>query len=351
MLPRPNPRSSVLIGRQSQSMSTRDVVRITIAVAATLAGLSALVLIRHILLLLVVAAFLAIAMEPAITFIQRYIKGRKLAITLMLLAVIGFFGLFFAAIGPPIFKQVNNFIDDIPKYQRQLKDDSTVLGSLERRFDITEKLERAGNAASKAGAVLEGVAGAVADLLVVIALTVYILVNLPKLKEQASQLVPTSKRRRTMDLTDLVFSKVGGWMEGNIFISIIAGGVSFLVLWRAGVPFPAALAMWVAIADMIPMVGAALGAAVCVIVAFFTGVVPGIVTLVFFVIYQQVENYIISPRVMKRTVDVSALAVIIAALVGAKLLGVVGVLLAVPAAASLKVLAKELWLDKRTSLT
>ncbi|MEO7804173.1 MAG: AI-2E family transporter [Actinomycetota bacterium] len=325
-------------------MRTRDVVRITLAVAGTLIALTGLFMIRHILLLVGVAAFLAIAMEPAVAFIQKYVKSRKFSVTLMLTAVVAFFALFFASIVPPIASQVANLIDDLPKYQKQLQDDSTLLGSIERRFEVTKKLKRF---ASKVAGSLGTIAATFADALVIVALTIYILANLPKLKQQASTLVPTSKRRKTLDMTDLVFSKVGGWMEGNIFISIIAGVVTFIALRLIGVPFPAALAMWVAIADMIPMVGAMLGAAVCVAVAFFTGVGPGIATAIFFLVYQQIENYIISPRVMKRTVDVSALAVIIAALVGAKLLGVVGVLLAVPAAASIKVIAKELWLDKR----
>jgi predicted PurR-regulated permease PerM len=138
-----------------------------------------------------------------------------------------------------------------------------------------------------------------------------------------------------------IFDKVGGWLEGNVLTSLIAGVVSFIAMVIIGVPYPAALAIWVAITDLVPMIGALIGALVCVIVAFFEGIGTGIATLVFFVIYQQLENLVIQPRMMKRTVDLSATTVILAALIGAALLGPLGVLLGVPGAAALKILLTE----------
>jgi len=338
-------------------MTSKEVFRITATAAATLLlvslGAFCVYLARHVLLLIAVGAFLAIAMEPAVGFLQRFIKSRKIAVAILLLALVGAISLFIASIVPPILTQVDTLLENIPEYQRQLEDDSTFLGRMEQRFDLTSRLrdgvEGASNALSNFGSVFGTLASALADLLVVLALTVYFLVNLPKLKKQGYELLPTARRRKAIGLIEQVFDKVGGWMEGNILISVIAGFVSFVALLLIGVPFPAALAMWVAIADLIPMVGAMLGAVVCVAVAFFSGIVPGAITLIFFIAYQQIENYVISPRVMKRTVDVSALAVIIAALIGGTLLGPVGVLVAVPAAASLKVIAKELWLAPRAA--
>lgn len=338
-------------------MSSKEVFRITATAATTLllVGLAALCvyLARHVLLLIAVGAFLAIAMEPAVGFLQKFIKSRKLAVAILLIALVGAIALFIASIVPPIVNQVDTLLENIPEYRRQLSDDSTFLGRMEERFDLTSRLSDAASRASRAltnfGSIFGTLASAVADLLVVLALTVYFLVNLPKLKKQGYELLPTGRRRKVIGLIEQVFDKVGGWMEGNILISVIAGIVTFIALLLIGVPFPAALAMWVAIADLIPMVGAMLGAIVCVVVAFFTGFVPGVITAIFFLAYQQIENYVISPKVMKRTVDVSALAVIIAALIGGTLLGPVGVLVAVPTAASLKVIARELWLAPRAA--
>lgn len=336
---------------QNASVANKDVVRMTLVVATTLAGLWVLYRIRHVLLLVGVAAFLALALEPAVTFLQRFLRSRALAVLVITVLVLAFATVFVASIVPPIAREVNNLVENLPKLREDLEDATTPIGALERRFDLTTRLQSLiGNASSflsNFGRFFGTVAGFVADFLVVAVLSLYFLLHAPTMKREGIRLVPEPKRGPTAEVAEVVFAKVGGWMEGNILISVIAGIVSFLALAAFGVPYPAALAMWVAIADLIPMVGAILGAVVCVTVAFFTGAGPGIATLVFFLVYQQVENYLIGPRVMKRTVDVSPAAVIVAALVGGTLLGPVGMLLAVPAAASIKVLLGEFWPARR----
>lgn len=330
---------------ESHSMPTRDVIRITLAIAATLFGLFLLYRIRHVLMLIGVAAFLALALEPGVTFLQKHLKARGAAVGVMIALIIAFLGLFFASVVPPIVRQSQSFVDNVPELRESLEDASTPLGRLERQFRLTQKLEEGAKDLAGSLSGLPGVFGTVfgliADLLVVLFLTLYFLLHAPAIKQEGIRLMPERKRKRTAQVAEVVFSKVGGWMEGNIVISLIAGIVSFAALALIGVPYAAPLAMWVAIADLIPMVGAMLGAAVCVVVAFFSGVGHGIAASIFFLVYQQIENYLIGPRVMKRTVDVSAASVIIAALIGGTLLGPVGVLLAVPAAASIKVIASE----------
>ena len=331
-------------------MPSRDVARVTIVIAATLLFLYCVYLMRHVVFLVGISAFLAVAMEPGVTFLQRVTKSRAAAVGVMILAIILFVTLFIASIAPPIVRQTNNFIDSLPELRQDLEDRTTTLGDLQRRFDITGKLDDAAQNLTGSLADLPkyfgSVLGFVADFLVILFLALYFLLHAPTMKAEGVRLLPPERRRQAAHFVDVVFTRVGGWMQGNILVSVIAGIVSFIALFAIGVPYPAALAMWVAIADLIPMVGAMLGAVVCVTVAFFAGLVPGILTTAFFLVYQQVENYLIAPRVMRRAVDVSAVAVIIAALVGGSLLGPVGVLLAVPAAASLKVIAHELWLDR-----
>lgn len=332
-------------------MPSRDAARITLVVAATLFGLFLIYTIRQVILLAGISAFLAIAMEPSVTFLQRFVRSRALAVVAIAAIVVLFIAGFVAAVAPPITRQVTNLADQIPEYADQLGDSSTALGRLEQRFHITDRLEGAiedaTDFAANLGSILGTIGSVITNLLVVLVLTLYFLVNAPRMKAEGLRLVPSDKRLRTASLMDQVFGKVGGWLEGNLFISLIAGVLSFVAMLIIGVPYAAALAMWVAITDLIPMVGALLGALVCVIVAFFTGIGTGIVTLIYFLVYQQIENYVIQPRVMRRTVDVSAVAVILAALIGGTLLGPIGVLLAVPAAASLKVIANELWLSER----
>jgi predicted PurR-regulated permease PerM len=140
----------------------------------------------------------------------------------------------------------------------------------------------------------------------------------------------------------VVVDKVGGYMIGNIIISLLAGLTSFGCLELVGVPFALPLAVTVALTDLIPMVGATLGAAVCVLVSLLTaGVWPAsVVVLAFFIAYQQIENYLIVPRVMRSSVDLPSMAVLLVALVGGTLLGLVGAVMAIPVAAAVKVLIR-----------
>jgi predicted PurR-regulated permease PerM len=328
------------------SVRNRDIVRITVVVAATLFGLSLLYTLREVLLLAGVALFLAVAMEPSVTFVQRFVKARGAAVALVLLAVFLAIGGFVASVVPPISNQVQNLVENLPEYSRQIKDQNTPIGQLFARYDIPQKIEEGIGDASKfvggIGSVFGRIASAITNLLVVSVLTIYFLLNAPRMRKEGLRLVPAARRARVGTIVDQVFAKVGGWMEGNILISVIAGIVSFVVLFLTGVPYAHALAMWVAITDLIPMIGAMIGAGVSVAVAFLAGsTAQGVITLVFFLAYQQIENYVVSPRVMKRTVDVSAITVILAALAGGTLLGPIGVLLAVPGAASVKVVLNE----------
>jgi predicted PurR-regulated permease PerM len=152
-----------------------------------------------------------------------------------------------------------------------------------------------------------------------------------------------NRRPRAREVVDLVVDKVGGYMIGNIIISLIAGVVSFIAFTVLGVPFPAPLAFVVAICDLIPMIGATLGAVIGITIALFTsGLWPTTVLVAaFFIAYQQLENYLIAPRVLKTTVELGAAAVLIAGLIGATILGLVGALMAIPIAAAFNVLLNE----------
>ncbi len=175
----------------------------------------------------------------------------------------------------------------------------------------------------------------------VIVLTIYFLSSFSHIREGSMKLVPKSKRARFKELSDPILEKIGGYVAGQITVALTSGFLAFAFLGLIGVPYPVALALWVSIAGLIPLVGATLGAIPAVIVAFFDSFGPGIGTLIYFLAYQQIENYVIAPRVMRRAVDISPAAVLLAALIGASLLGFVGALIAIPAAAAIKLIAQE----------
>jgi len=185
--------------------------------------------------------------------------------------------------------------------------------------------------------------GAVFNSLTILVFTVYFMADMPRIRAGVVRLFPMDRRPRARRVVDLVVDKVGGYMIGNIIISLIAGVVSFIAFTILGVPFAVPLAFLVAICDLIPMIGATLGAILGVTVALFTTELWPTTVLVaaFFVAYQQLENYLIAPRVLKTTVELGAAAVLISGLIGATVLGLVGALMAIPIAAAFNVLLNE----------
>jgi predicted PurR-regulated permease PerM len=190
------------------------------------------------------------------------------------------------------------------------------------------------------------VLAALFSLLTVLILSIYFLMSLSRIHEGTMRLVPKSKRARVAALLDPILQKIGGYIAGQVTVAVIGGALAGIFLAVIEVPFPIALALWVAIAALIPLVGATFGAIPAVIVAFFTSTGLGIATLLYFLIYQQVENYVIAPRVMTRAVDISPAAVLLAALIGGNLLGFVGALMAIPAAAAIKLIVQEILLPR-----
>jgi predicted PurR-regulated permease PerM len=257
---------------------------------------------------------------------------------------------------PPVVRGVRQLASDIPGYVDRLQHQSGWFQDLAQRYDLSTKLRSLTDrlpslASASLGKVLgitRSVASVIFNLLTISILTIYFLMGLPRGERTAEGLLKGEHRQRNVLIFREALERVGGYVSGNIAISIIAGIVSFVFLRIIGVPFAAALAMWVAIADLIPTVGATLGALAAVIVAFFSSIGDGIVTVIFFLVYQQVENYMIVPRVMRKAVDLSPAAVIVSVLIGGSLAGFAGALLALPLAAAAKVVVREYWLAPRT---
>lgn len=329
--------------------STATIFRIVFTAAAALLILYGIYLIRSLLLLVLIAAFLAVGMDPAVRQLQKWGLRRGLAIGAILLSVVATLVGFLAAVVPPLVDQVTEFAADLPRYVQDLAQRNPQLEEYVDQQEIAARLEKAtsdapNNIGSSIGSVL-GVAGSVLASIfngvTVIVLTIYFALSLQRIREGTLRLIPRSKRDRVQELADPILTKIGGYIAGNVAVSVAAGTASFIFLILAGVPYPVALALWVAIADLIPLVGATLGAVPAVIVAFFVSVPVGIAALIFFFIYQQFENYVVAPRVMTKAVDLSPAAVLLSALIGAALLGVVGVLMAVPAAAATKLIVQQ----------
>jgi predicted PurR-regulated permease PerM len=329
---------------------TVTVFRIVFAVVAALLLVFAAWRVRSVLVLVLVAGFLAVGLDPAVRGLERFGLSRGLAVGLLFIGILLFLGGFLFAVIPPLVEQVTSFSTHLPKYVQDLSHTNPRVERFITENDIPDKLRAATNNAPKiiggSVATLIGVAGSVIGsvfkIVTVLVLTLYFLMSLSQIRAGSLRLVPRTKRERATVLLDPMLEKVGGYVAGNLAISLIAGTMAFIFLALVHVPFPVALALWVAIADLIPLVGATLGAIPAVIVAFVGSIPLGLATVAYFIVYQQTENYLIAPRVMTRAVDLSPAAVLLAALIGASLLGFVGALMAIPAAASVKLVMQEI---------
>jgi predicted PurR-regulated permease PerM len=299
-----------------------------------------------VLILIFVALFLAIGLNPAVERLRRFGLPRGVAVTAvtfgLLLLLCG--GLF--ALVPPVVTQSTEFADKLPQYIEDLKNNATI-NDLNDRYDVIDKVQNAVNADTISGAlggVLGGAQflfGTVFRVLTVLVLTIYFMAAFDRIKGAAYQLVPASRRQRVELITDEILGKVGAYMVGAISIAVVAGVSTYIFLIIAGVAYPFALAVVVAVCDLIPQIGATIGAVVVSIVGFAESLPVGIACAVFFIVYQQVENYLIYPKVMRRSVEVSDVAAIVAALLGVALFGVIGALVAIPAVAAVQLILRE----------
>jgi predicted PurR-regulated permease PerM len=327
--------------------------RATLTIVAVLAILAAGWAVRSTLLLVLVAAVLAIGLDPPVRRLQRLHISRGWAVVLIFLATVGFLALFGFLVIPPLIREVRQLASDIPGYVGKLKTSQGWVGDLERKYHLSTKLKEitdrlptlASQSLGKVLGITASVASVIFNLLTIAILTIYFLMALPQIEQSIENTFRGRHRARNVMVFQESVQRIGGYVSGNIATSIIAGVASYVVLRILGIPFAAALGIWVGIADLIPTVGATLGALAAVAVAFLGGsVADGVATVVFFVVYQQVENYVIVPRVMKKAVDLSPAAVIVSVLIGGGLGGFAGALLALPLAAAAKVVIREVFL-------
>lgn len=314
---------------------------------------------RQVIILIVVSLFLAVGLNPAVTALTRIGLSRRWGVLVVFLCLVGFFVGFGFAIVPPLSEQVTAFVHNLTSsngYLEQLQHNHR-LQDLDHRYHLLEKAQTALQSKDLGTKAANGIVGVgqvvisgVFSTLTVLILTLYFLSSLPSITTFMYRLAPRSRRARVALLGDEILARIGGYVAGNVLISIIAGLTSYIFLLIVDVPYAIALALLVAITDLIPLIGATIGAVLVTAVAFFSGTWIGVATAIFFLVYQQVENYIVQPRVMKRSVDVQPAVTIIAALIGGTLLGVIGALLAIPTAAAVALIIREVIVPRQESM-
>jgi predicted PurR-regulated permease PerM len=279
---------------------------------------------------------------------------RGLATTVVFLIGAGVFGAIGYAFARPVYDASTSFADELPDTIRDAEQGRGDIGRWLRDIGaqdwahenlpkIRESLASSGTLFNAGRAVVTGVVA----VLTIAVLTFLMLLQAPQLSSSALALLPQRRAERVRRVGSDAARAVTGYVTGNLAISVIAGLFAYGWLRILGVPFAFILALWVAFADLLPLVGATLGAIPPVFVAFLDSPGLGIATIVFFVVYQQFENHVLQPVVMSRTVKLNPLAVLVAVIVGVQLAGLVGALLAIPVAGALQVVVRDVWDERR----
>lgn len=308
---------------------------------------------RAVLVLIVVSMFLAVGLNPGVEWLMGRGLRRSLAVALVFAGAIGVFVGFGASVVPPLVTQTRELVESLPDLLAELERSRTIR-DLDEQYGIIDRAQNyvtSGALGERAFGGILGVGrvvlGAVFGALTVLILTLYFLASLPAIKRQAYRLVPASRRERVSLLGDEILARIGGYVSGALTVASLAGLSTYLFLLLLEVDYALPLALFTGLMALVPMVGASIAGAVVCSVAFVDSLTKGVASLVFFVVYQQVENYFVYPRVMRRSVDVPAAATIMAALIGGALLGVVGALLAIPTAAAVLLLVREVWIPRQ----
>ncbi len=336
-------------------------VKVLITILVFAAAIGTAYKIRNILVWLSVGAFLAVVINPLVTRLARNMpdKRRTLATGLVATAIIVALLSITAAFIPPVIRQTSTLVSNWPTITNNIENsiDNAQSGPLKllreqkadqyirtRRGEIQNYMSRFFiRSLTNVSALLSSVGAT----LTILALTVYLSVHGPRILNQSIDLLPPNISHEARMLQRNLYSAITGYVNGNLLTSVVAGVISALVCWIVGLPYPILLGVLVAITDLIPMIGATLGAAIVLLVAAFSNLGSFLIMLGFFIVYQQFENYVLVPRVMSRTVEMSPFAVFLSALCGAVIAGFFGALVAIPIGACAMIIFRRMYNVRR----
>ena len=324
---------------------------------ATLGALTAIVLMRalasasQIFVLILIALFLATGLNPAVEALRKRRMSRSTAVTVIFSSVILFVLFFALVVVPPVISQGTQLIESAPQLLSDLMKNETI-NQLNTQFGLIDTLQEKLKTITSDGSLLISTFGGVIGVgksvlsgfftaLTILVLTLYFITSLPQAVDLGLSLVPATRRDRVGRLTNAVIARVGAFVGSQILIAAMAAVFVVILATVLGMPSPIAIGMIVLVAALIPLIGHFIGAAIVTLIALTQSVAIGAIAFIAYIVYVQVENYIVTPRIMKRTLNVPGAVTIVAALIGSSLLGLVGGLLAVPVAASIILILDE----------
>jgi predicted PurR-regulated permease PerM len=337
--------------------------RTLVVIGLVLATLLVLLLIRttsQVLTWILIAAFFAVALHPAVNWVERRAAFGKrwlatLLVFLVALILIGGLATLFIV---PLIREGSQVIADFPKIVEDARSGRGPVGGLIERYNLLEyaqnNADRFREYATGLGAptlsLLRGAATSVAGIVTIFVLAYLMVLEAPKVVHGFLALFDGRRAERIRRVGHDCAKTITGYITGNLLISIICGTLTYAVLAILGVPYAGLIALFVGLVDLIPLVGATLGAIIATLAAFVESTTAGIVVIIFFVLYQQLENHLLQPLIFARTVKVNPLTVLIAILIAVELAGILGALLAIPVAGILQIIARDIWDTRRGRL-
>ena len=322
------------------------------AVMVVYLGLIAVYQVRKVLTWLLIAGFFAVILSPAVDFLEHRLRfKRSLASLVVFFLGVAIFAAMLYAFIRPLVDQATQFSDKFPAYVADAKAGRGPVGHLVKRYKIDDYLRRndaklrkgVSSAGKPALSIAKSLVNGVVALLTILVLTFLMLIQGPSMMEGGLNALSPPRQERVRQVGADCAKAITGYMAGNLLISLIAAIVTFFGLWAFGVPFRGVLALWVAFADLIPLVGATLGAVASISVAFIHSTTAGVGMLIIYIVYQQFENHVLQVSIMARTVKINPLVVLVSVLIGVELFGLLGALLAIPAAGVIQVIARDIY--------
>jgi predicted PurR-regulated permease PerM len=303
----------------------------------------------QVLVLIGLSFFIAVGLDPLVLWMYRRGAPRWASVALVVVLVLGTVtGLLVLAV-PLISEQAANLSLELPHYLHGLDHTSHAFHSLNAKFHIVgglQKLLKGGGSFQSAVGIGEAVLGFVSSFLLVTVIAIYLLVDLPRVRRSLYLLAPRSRRPRMVLLTDEILDRVGGYVLGNVLLSLIAAALTIAWALIFGIPYAVLQGLLVGLLDLIPIIGSTVGGIIVSLVALTVSLPIAIATGGFYLVYRLLEDYLLTPRIMRRTVAVPGLVTVLATVLGGALLGIVGALVAIPVAAAVKLLHDEITLPR-----
>ena len=335
---------------RASHVTPRDVLVVVGVVLAVALALFLLFELRRVLVWLFLAVFFAAVLAPLVDRVERAVARRGAAVAIVVVAITLLLGGIAFAFARPVITQSVEFADDLPATIDRIRD-APVIRDLRERFDIDS---RVGSVGSDLPNQLVGLSGplltvfasigqAIVGFISIVVFTIFLLLYGPRLVRTSDEALPDQVRGPTTRIAERSMRAVSGWVVGNVLTSVVAAIASLMALLALGVPYAFLLALWVAVADLVPLIGATIGALPAIIVAFLHSVTAGIVLTVFFIVYQQFENHVLQPLVYGRTIRLNPFVVLLAVVIGVELAGFIGAVVALPVAGVIQVAVEELW--------